>query len=137
MLSSDGLVLEIVTRWHQFDRLDTPHAHPQDNLHNLHLGFRVDGIDLPAGVPAWLANAPVLGSALRGVVVRSAQRMIEDIEAVLRQVDHTNDIHQVLRRAASKGHAKDAEKKAQAQRKQDKAREAGERKKSGTGGRFL
>ena len=90
-----------------------------------------------AGVPAWLANAPVLGSALRGVVVRSAQRMIEDIEAILKQLNSTTDIHQVLKRAATRGHAKDAEKKAQAQRKQDKAQAASERKKSGTGGRFL
>lgn len=69
--------------------------------------------------------------------MRSAQRMIEDIEAVLKQLNSTNDIHQVLRRAATKGHAKDAERKAQAQRKQDKAQEASERKKSGVGGRFL
>ena len=134
MPSRNESVLQIITRWLQHDRLDTYQAHPHDNPY---LVVWVNSKDLPAGVPAWLANAPVLGSALRGVVVRSAQRMIEDIEAVLRQVDNTNDIHQVLRRAASKGHAKDAEKQAQAQRKQDRAQEAAERKKSGTGGRFL
>lgn len=89
------------------------------------------------GVPAWLAKAPVLGSALRGVVVRSAQRMIEDIEVILKRLNSSNDIHEVLRAAASKGHAKDAEKKAQAQQRQDKAQDIAGQKKSGVGGRFI
>lgn len=83
-----------------------------------------------AGVPAFLANVPVLGSALRGVVIRSAQRMIQDIESVLSRVNDTTDIHEVLRRAAKKGHAQDQQKRQQAQ-------EAAEQKKSGRGGRFL
>ena len=88
-------------------------------------------------MPAFLAHVPVLGHALRGVVVRSAQRMIEDIENVLKQVDSKNDIHQVLRKAASKGRAKDAAKQAQAQQKRDKAEKNAEQKKAGVGGRFL
>ena len=87
-----------------------------------------------AGVPAFLANVPVLGSALRGVVIRSAQRMIQDIESILSRVDDKTDIHEVLRRAAKKGHAQEAEKKAQAQQKKQ---HAADQKKSGSGGRFL
>lgn len=63
--------------------------------------------------------------------------MIEDIEIILKQLNSSTDIHEVLRAAASKGHAKDAEKKAQAQRREDKAQDMAERKKSGVGGRFL
>lgn len=90
-----------------------------------------------AGVPAFLANVPVLGSALRGVVIRSARRMIQDIESVLSRVNDTTDIHEVLRQAAKKGHAQEADKQAQAQRKQQQAQEAAEQKKSNRGGRFL
>ncbi len=90
-----------------------------------------------AGVPAFLANVPVLGSALRGVVIRSAQRMIQDIESILGRVNDTTDIHEVLRRAAKKGHAQEADKQAQAQRKEQQKQEAAEQKKSGRGGRFL
>lgn len=92
---------------------------------------------LAAGVPAFLANVPVLGSALRGVVIRSAQRMIQDIESILRRVNDSTDIHEVLRRAAQKGHAEEADKKAQAQQKRQHAQAAAEQKKSGRGGRFL
>ena len=80
---------------------------------------------------------PVLGSALRGVVIRSAQRMIQDIESILSRVSDTTDIHEVLRRAAKKGHAQEADKQAQAQRKQQQREEAAEQKRSGRGGRFL
>lgn len=90
-----------------------------------------------AGVPAFLANVPVLGSALRGVVIRSAQRMIQDIESILSRVNDSTDIHEVLRRAAKKGHAAEADKKAQAEQKRQQAQEAQEQKKSGRGGRFL
>ena len=89
------------------------------------------------GVPAFLANVPVLGSALRGVVIRSAQRMIQDIESILSRVNDTTDIHEVLRRAAKKGHAQEADKQAQAQRKQQKAQQDTEQKQSNRGGRFL
>lgn len=92
---------------------------------------------LPRGVPAFLANVPVLGSALRGVVIRSAQRMIQDIESILSRVNDTTDIHEVLRRAAKKGHAQEADKQAQAQRKQQKAQQDTEQKQSNRGGRFL
>lgn len=92
---------------------------------------------LLAGVPAFLANVPVLGSALRGVVIRSAQRMIQDIESILSRVNDTTDIHEVLRRAAKKGHAQEADKQAQALRKQQQREEATEQKRSGRGGRFL
>ena len=91
----------------------------------------------PAGVPAFLANVPVLGSALRGVVIRSAQRMIQDIESILSRVNDSTDIHEVLRRAAKKGHAEEANKKAQAEQKRQQAQEAAEQKRSGRGGRFL
>lgn len=92
---------------------------------------------LPRGVPAFLANVPVLGSALRGVVIRSAQRMIQDIESILSRVNDSTDIHEVLRRAAQKGHAEEADKRAQAQKKRQHAQDAAEQKKSGRGGRFL
>lgn len=92
---------------------------------------------LLTGIPAFLANAPVLGSALRGVVVRSAQRMIQDIEKILSQVDETTDIHEVLRRAARKGHAQEADKQAQASRKQEQRQQASQAKKANRGGRFL
>ena len=90
-----------------------------------------------AGVPAFLANVPVLGSALRGVVIRSAQRMIQDIESILSRVNDSTDIHEVLRRAAKVGHAEEADKKARAQQKKQQAQEAAEQKRSGHGGRFL
>ena len=92
---------------------------------------------LNAGVPAFLANVPVLGSALRGVVVRSAQRMIQDIDSILSQVNETTDIHEVLRRAARKGHAQEADKQAQASRKKAQAQENAEAKRANRGGRFL
>ncbi|DBA66911.1 TPA: hypothetical protein ACH3X2_002031 [Trebouxia sp. C0005] len=92
---------------------------------------------LPRGVPAFLAHVPVLGSALRGVVIRSAQRMIQDIESILGRVNGTTDIHEVLRRAARKGHAQEADKQAQAQRKEKQKQEAAEQKRSGHAGRFL
>ena len=90
-----------------------------------------------AGVPAFLANVPVLGSALRGVVIRSAQRMIQDIESILSRIDSNTDVHEVLRRAAKKGHAQEADKQAHAQQKKEHARKAAEEKRSGRGGRFL
>ena len=80
-----------------------------------------------AGVPAFLASVPVLGSALRGVVIRSAQRMIQDIETILSQVNDSTDIHD----------AQEAEKQAHASRKKAQAQQAAEEKKANVGGRFL
>ena len=100
-----------------------------------HLSFKP--LLFSAGVPAFLASVPVLGSALRGVVIRSAQRMIQDIETILKQVNDSTDIHEVLRRAARKGHAQDAEKQAHACRKKAQAQQAAVEKKANCGGRFL
>lgn len=104
---------------------------------NAAYGVVMSSWSICTGVPAFLANVPVLGSALRGVVIRSAQRMIQDIESILGRVNDTTDIHEVLRRAAKKGHAQEADKQAQAQRKEQQKQEAAEQKRSGHGGRFL
>jgi hypothetical protein len=104
---------------------------------NAAYGVVMSNWSICTGVPAFLANVPVLGSALRGVVIRSAQRMIQDIESILGRVNDTTDIHEVLRRAAKKGHAQEADKQAQAQRKEQQKQEAAEQKRSGRGGRFL
>lgn len=63
--------------------------------------------------------------------------MIQDIETILSQVNDNTDIHEVLRRAARKGHAQDAEKQAHASRKEAQAQQAAEGKKANRGGRFL
>ena len=63
--------------------------------------------------------------------------MIQDIESVLSRVNDTTDIHEVLRQAAKKGHAQEADKQAHARQKQQQAQEAAEQKRSGRGGRFL
>lgn len=108
-------------------------THSVDVAHGVFLLTR----SICTGVPAFLAHVPVLGSALRGVVIRSAQRMIQDIESILGRVNGTTDIHEVLRRAARKGHAQEAGKQAQAQRKEKQKQEAAEQKRSGHAGRFL
>ena len=112
---------------------------PKNVTHNekVAYGIVLSSWSICTGVPAFLANVPVLGSALRGVVIRSAQRMIQDIESILGRVNDTTDIHEVLRRAAKKGHAQEADKRAQAQRKEQQKQEAAEQKRSGHGGRFL
>ncbi len=115
------------------------HMRPTIVTYNVNAAYGVvmSSWSICTGVPAFLANVPVLGSALRGVVIRSAQRMIQDIESILGRVNDTTDIHEVLRRAAKKGHAQEADKQAQAQRKEQQKQEAAEQKRSGHGGRFL
>jgi hypothetical protein len=115
------------------------HMRPTIVTYNVNAAYGVvmSSWSICTGVPAFLANVPVLGSALRGVVIRSAQRMIQDIESILGRVNDTTDIHEVLRRAAKKGHAQEADKQAQAQRKEQQKQEAAEQKRSGRGGRFL
>ena len=63
--------------------------------------------------------------------------MIEDIETILSQMNDSTDIHEVLRRAAKKGHAQEAEKQAHASRKKAQAQQAAEEKRANVGGRFL
>eukprot|EP00891_Asterochloris_glomerata_P008842 jgi/Astpho2/8842/Aster-x1544 len=53
---------------------------------------------LPKGVPSFLAQMPVLGSALRGICVRAVERMIEDIEAVVDRTRRSGKpVEQVLK----------------------------------------
>ena len=61
----------------------------------------------PAGVPSFLAQMPVLGSALRGICVRAVERMIEDIEAVVDRTRRSGKpVQQVLKELGNEHRAK-------------------------------
>lgn len=56
---------------------------------------------LPIGMPAYLSSVPILGNLLKGVCKRAVQRLLEDVEAIVTEMNRGTALEDVLQGSKS------------------------------------